>query len=128
MRLLRNMHESKNTLLSMPNSPTTLECPQELFILLWKTLKENLLFLNFILTRYDVRELVTPICNLMNVLRKDVAQVGLIHICTFILLKLSGERSFGVGLHLNRRIAPNSRATCRAVFGEPHRPDQHHAA
>lgn len=29
----------------------------------------------------------------------DVAQVGLVHICTFILLKLSGERNFGVALN-----------------------------
>eukprot|EP00580_Thalassiosira_gravida_P016902 CAMPEP_0201662456 /NCGR_PEP_ID=MMETSP0494-20130426/4532_1 /ASSEMBLY_ACC=CAM_ASM_000839 /TAXON_ID=420259 /ORGANISM="Thalassiosira gravida, Strain GMp14c1" /LENGTH=1029 /DNA_ID=CAMNT_0048140817 /DNA_START=180 /DNA_END=3269 /DNA_ORIENTATION=+ len=99
VRLLRNMHESKNTLLSMPNSPTRLECHQELLILLWKTLEENPLFLDFILTRCDVCELVTPICYLMYVSRKDAAQVGLIHICTFILLKLSGERSFGVSLN-----------------------------
>lgn len=26
-------------------------------------------------------------------------QLGLVHICTFILLKLSGERSFGVSLN-----------------------------
>lgn len=26
-------------------------------------------------------------------------QVGLVHICTFILLKLSGERNFGVALN-----------------------------
>ena len=35
----------------------------------------------------------------MYVSRKDASQVGLIHICTFILLKLSGERSFGISLN-----------------------------
>ena len=83
----------------MPSAPTRLECHQELLILLWKTLEENPLFLDFILTRCDVCELVTPLCYLMYVSRRDSAQVGLIHICTFILLKLSGERSFGVGLN-----------------------------
>jgi hypothetical protein len=31
--------------------------------------------------------------------RRDPAQIGLVHICTFVLLKLSGERSFGVSLN-----------------------------
>lgn len=97
VRLLRNMFESKSSIL--PGSHARLECHQELLILLWKTLEENPLFLDFILTRCDICELVTPICYLMYVSRKDPAQVGLIHICTFILLKLSGERSFGVSLN-----------------------------
>eukprot|EP00569_Conticribra_weissflogii_P012647 CAMPEP_0171376594 /NCGR_PEP_ID=MMETSP0879-20121228/19043_1 /TAXON_ID=67004 /ORGANISM="Thalassiosira weissflogii, Strain CCMP1336" /LENGTH=892 /DNA_ID=CAMNT_0011886475 /DNA_START=25 /DNA_END=2703 /DNA_ORIENTATION=+ len=97
VRLLRNTFESKNTLL--PSSQSRLECYQELLILLWKTLEENPLFLDFILTRCDVCELVVPLCYLMYTSRKDSAQVGLVHICTFILLKLSGERSFGVSLN-----------------------------
>ncbi|KAL9179792.1 hypothetical protein ACHAXT_007762 [Thalassiosira profunda] len=97
VRLLRNMFESKSSLL--PSSQARLECHQELLILLWKTLEENPLFLDFILTRCDVCELVVPICYLMYVSRREEAQVGLIHICTFILLKLSGERSFGVSLN-----------------------------
>ena len=97
VRILRNLYESKSTLL--PNSQARLECHQELLILLWKTLDENPLFLDFILTRCDVCELVVPLCYLMYVSRRDGAQVGLIHICTFILLKLSGERSFGVSLN-----------------------------
>ena len=97
VRLLRNAFESKNGLIM--NSQPRLECYQELLVLLWKTLEENPLFLDFILTRCDVCELVVPICYLMNVSRKETAQVGLVHICTFILLKLSGERSFGVSLN-----------------------------
>lgn len=97
VRILRNLYESKSTLL--PNSQARLECHQELLILLWKTLDENPLFLDFILTRCDVCELVVPLCYLMYVSRRDGAQIGLIHICTFILLKLSGERSFGVSLN-----------------------------
>ncbi|KAL7550976.1 hypothetical protein ACHAWF_014186 [Thalassiosira exigua] len=97
VRLLRNMFETKSALL--PSSQVRLECHQELLILLWKALEENPLFLDFVLTRCDVCELVVPICYLMYVSRRDDAQVGLIHICTFVLLKLSGERSFGVGLN-----------------------------
>ncbi|KAL7488598.1 hypothetical protein ACHAW6_014187 [Cyclotella cf. meneghiniana] len=97
VRLLRNSFEAKTGLLI--NSQLRLECYQELLVLLWKTLEENPLFLDFILTRCDICELVVPLCYLMHVSRKESAQVGLVHICTFILLKLSGERSFGVSLN-----------------------------
>lgn len=97
VRLLRNNFDSKNTLL--PSSQSRLECYQEILILLWKTLEENPLFLDFILTRCDVCELVVPICYLMYTTRQDASKIGLVHLCTFILLKLSGERSFGVSLN-----------------------------
>lgn len=97
VRLLRNTFESKNTLL--PSSQSRLECYQEILILLWKTLEENPLFLDFILTRCDVCEMVVPICYIMYISRQDASKIGLVHLCTFILLKLSGERSFGVSLN-----------------------------
>ncbi|KAK1747831.1 dymeclin [Skeletonema marinoi] len=81
------------------SSQSKLECYQEILILLWKTLEENPLFLDFILTRCDVCELVVPICYLMYTSRQDASKIGLVHLCTFILLKLSGERSFGVSLN-----------------------------
>lgn len=40
-----------------------------------------------------------PICFLLVENRKDLSKGGLIHICTFILLKLSGERLFGVSIN-----------------------------
>jgi len=97
VRLLRHTFESKNTLL--PSSQSKLECYQEILILLWKALEENPLFLDFILTRCDVCELVVPICYLMYTSRQDASKIGMVHLCTFILLKLSGERSFGVSLN-----------------------------
>jgi hypothetical protein len=39
-----------------------------------------------------VTRLVVPICFLQYHSRLDAAKVGLVHICTFVLLKLSGER------------------------------------
>lgn len=96
-RLLKNVYEPQSTYL--PNSTTKLECFQELLVLLWKFLEENPLFMNHVLTRCDINELVVPICFLMYKSRRDPAQIGLVHICTFCLLKLSGERSFGVALN-----------------------------
>ena len=96
-RLLRNVYESQSAYL--PQTSPKLECFQELLVLLWKFLEENPLFMNHILTNCNVNELVVPICYLMYKSRRDPAQIGLVHICTFCLLKLSGERSFGVALN-----------------------------
>ena len=97
VRLLKNVYESKNTYL--PNSVARLECFQELLVLFWKLLEENPLFTTHILTQCDVCEMVVPVCYLMYQSRRDPARIGLVHICTFVLLKLSGERSFGVNLN-----------------------------
>jgi hypothetical protein len=94
--LLRNVYQGKASYL---NSSTKLECYQELLVLLWKFLEENPLFMNHVLTQCNVNELIVPICYLMYQSRRDPAQIGLVHICTFVLLKLSGERSFGVALN-----------------------------
>ena len=96
-RLLKNVYEPQSTYL--PNSSTKLECFQELLVLLWKFLEENPFFMNHVLTKCNINELVVPICFLMYKSRRDPAQIGLVHICTFCLLKLSGERSFGVALN-----------------------------
>jgi hypothetical protein len=95
-RLLKNVYEGQSGYL--PKSPK-LECFQELLVLLWKFLEENPLFMNHALTKCNINELLVPICFLMYKSRRDPAQIGLVHICTFCLLKLSGERSFGVALN-----------------------------
>jgi len=96
-RLLRSVYETESTYL--PNSSQELNFYQELLVLLWKFLKENPLFMNHVLTKCNVNKLIVPICFLMYKSRRDPAQIGLVHICTFVLLKLSGERSFGVSLN-----------------------------
>jgi hypothetical protein len=96
-RLLSHVHESKNTML--PGSKKGIGCHEEVLVIFWKILEENPLFLNHILMNCDVTDIVVPICYIMYSNRKDPSQIGLIHLCTFLLLKLSGERSFGVGLN-----------------------------
>uniref|UniRef100_A0A7S1C0L8 Dymeclin n=1 Tax=Corethron hystrix TaxID=216773 RepID=A0A7S1C0L8_9STRA len=97
VRLLKNTFECQNTLL--PGSVNRIKFHQELLVLLWKMLEENPMFMNHILTQCDVNEILVPVCYLMFQSRRDPAQIGLVHICTFVLLKLSGERSFGVNLN-----------------------------
>jgi hypothetical protein len=96
-RLLNNIHESDNSYL--PYSVTRVTVEQELLILLWKCLEEIPQFLNYVLKHCDVTELMLPICYFMLSGRKDPAKNGLMYLCTFCLLKLSGERSFGVALN-----------------------------
>ena len=94
-RLLRNCYEAESTYMG----GTKLDCYQELLVLFWKFLEENPLFMTHILTKCNVNEIIVPVCFLMYKSRRDPAQIGLVHICTFILLKMSGERSFGVSLN-----------------------------
>ncbi|TMW68021.1 hypothetical protein Poli38472_007693 [Pythium oligandrum] len=96
-RLLNNYHESMSTLL--PNSIKQIKCHQELLVLLWKMLDENKRFLSYVLKKADVNKIVVPLLFLMYEGRQEPSKVGMIHICTFILLLLSGERDFGVNLN-----------------------------
>ena len=56
-------------------------------------------FLTHVLRRENICSLVLPCLYLMWNARSDESKVGLVHICTFILLLLSGERNFGVALN-----------------------------
>ena len=47
----------------------------------------------------DITRILMPLSFFMFTGRNDPAMMGLIHICTFILLLLSGERNFGVALN-----------------------------
>eukprot|EP00802_Teleaulax_amphioxeia_P007698 Tamp_07705.p1 GENE.Tamp_07705~~Tamp_07705.p1 ORF type:complete len:632 (+),score=163.56 Tamp_07705:441-2336(+) len=96
-RLLNNPHQANNTVL--PSSMKQISCFQELLILFWKLIDENKEFLSYILRAGDINELVVPMLYFMYEGRKDPSKIGLIHICTFILLLLSGERNFCVNLN-----------------------------
>lgn len=97
LRLLNNAHQADSTYL--PYSITKIGIEQELLILFWKCLEECPKFMPYILAQSDMTELLVPICYFMLEGRKDPAKVGLMYLCTFTLLKLSGDRSFGVMLN-----------------------------
>ena len=75
-------------------------------VILWKLLDENDAFLRFSTKKKPASALVVPILFLMNEGRKEPSKVGMIHICTFILLFFSGERDFCVSLNqpFNQRL------------------------
>jgi len=96
-RLLNNVHEAENVYL--PGSYYKIECHQELLILVWKILEENDKFQSYAMKYCDITRLVVPVCFLMFEARQLESKVSLVHICTFLLLKLSGDRSLGVLLN-----------------------------
>jgi hypothetical protein len=96
-RLLSNVHESQNTYL--PGSTKQISCYQEILVLLWKLLDENHDFLNAVLNHEKLLPLTVSLLYMMWSGRLDPARVGLVHICTFILLLLSGNRLFCVALN-----------------------------
>eukprot|EP00941_MAST-03F_sp_MAST-3F-sp1_P002436 g2436.t1 len=95
--LLNNVPEANNTY--MPNSLKAISCQQELIILLWKLLDENRAFMAYVLEYEDVTRILNPLVYFMYAGRNDPAMVPSIHMCTFVLLLLSGERNFGVALN-----------------------------
>lgn len=68
-------------------------------VLLWKCLEEIPSFMPYVLRHCDITELLVPLCFFMIDGRKDTRKIGLLYLCTFTLLKLSGERNFGVALN-----------------------------
>lgn len=56
-------------------------------------------FLFYVLKSSDVLDILVPILFYLNDARTNQSRVGLVHICVFILLLLSGERNFGVRLN-----------------------------
>jgi hypothetical protein len=97
VRLLNNTHQAESTYL--PYSISRLTTEQELLILFWKCLEEIPKFMSYILKHCDITEILVPICYFLLEGKKDPAKIGLMYLCTFTLLKLSGERNFGVALN-----------------------------
>lgn len=83
----------------LPNSMKKISFYQELLVLLWKFCDYNQKFLFYILKTSDILELLVPILYHISDARTDPSRIGLIHMCIFLLLLLSGERNFGVRLN-----------------------------
>jgi Dyggve-Melchior-Clausen syndrome protein len=89
----------------------------EVLVLLWKLLEENSGFLKHVLNDCDVTLLLGPILYVIWTSRKDMARSGEIHLCTFLLLLLSGDRAFGVACN---KLCPASKvlpSDCPVIEG-----------
>uniref|UniRef100_A0A8C1QKS7 HID1 domain containing b n=1 Tax=Cyprinus carpio TaxID=7962 RepID=A0A8C1QKS7_CYPCA len=83
----------------LPHSCKKIQFHQELLVLFWKLCDLNKKFLFYVLKSSDVLDILVPILFYLNDARTNQSRVGLVHICVFILLLLSGERNFGVRLN-----------------------------
>jgi len=97
-RLLNGVHASVNTFL--PNSVRCMRCHTEVLLLLWKTIETNPAFLRHITSENeDVTEIIIPLCFFLSRCRTHASMLGVVHVCTFLLLRLSSERQFSVALN-----------------------------
>ncbi len=83
----------------LPGSCKKINFYQELLILFWKFCDYNKKFLYYVLKSSEVLDIFVPILYFLIDSRDDTSKIGLMHICVFILLLLSGERNFGVRLN-----------------------------
>ncbi|GMT06249.1 hypothetical protein PENTCL1PPCAC_28423, partial [Pristionchus entomophagus] len=102
----------------LPNSTKKVNFHQELLVLLWKCCEYNQKFLLHVLKTSDVLELLVPILYHICDARNDQSRVGLVHMCVFIILLLSGERNFGV--RLNKPYQGKAPIDIQAVNGGTH--------
>lgn len=89
---------------SLPGAYAPLGWHRELLVLLWKLCDENAAFVAHVLAPASgaVTRLTAPLLWIMAAGRNDPTAVGVLHLCTFLLMLLSGDREFGVSL--NARI------------------------
>lgn len=104
VRLLGSLPAAEGTLL--PGSLKGFTAHGEVLVLLWKSLEENPAFAGHVLASHavDITRLLMPLTFLLWTGRKDVTKAGQLHLCTFLLLLMSGDREFGVAL--NRPLTP----------------------
>ncbi len=99
--ILTNPIAAYNTYL--PGAKKQVAFHQEMLMLLWRLLLDNKLYAAYLLKPGDGTQpaltLVRAVLHYLHEGRKDPAQLGLVHLGTFVLLFLSGERDFSVALN-----------------------------
>jgi hypothetical protein len=97
MRLMQNPIVA--TAARLPYSVKQLEWHHHILMLFWHFLDINKKFLSFVIASDKCPQMLVPMMCFMIDNRKDASSLGVIQLCTFILLLLSGERDFAVSLN-----------------------------
>eukprot|EP00005_Dracoamoeba_jomungandri_P002730 CAMPEP_0174260198 /NCGR_PEP_ID=MMETSP0439-20130205/9211_1 /TAXON_ID=0 /ORGANISM="Stereomyxa ramosa, Strain Chinc5" /LENGTH=781 /DNA_ID=CAMNT_0015344391 /DNA_START=28 /DNA_END=2370 /DNA_ORIENTATION=+ len=97
VELLNNPLMANSTYL--PGSKKEVRCHREMLMLFWKLIQENDIFFRWLLSKGDITLILGPLLHYLHEGRKDTTQEGLIHLGTFTLLFMSGEREFCVQLN-----------------------------
>ena len=103
LKLLNSMHKARNTVL--PSAVSYFNAIDEVLLLLWKCFEENNGFFEYVLNSQDLHSLVVPLCFILLDARKDESKSTMIYLATYILLKLSGDRHFGISLNIRFNAA-----------------------
>ncbi|XXQ30547.1 Dymeclin [Plasmodiophora brassicae] len=88
------------------------DCYQEVFILLWKLIDICPAFREFVVTRADSSALLQPLLYIMSRSKHDMTQIGIVHTCAMLMLKLSSNREFALAFNA-------SCGSCPVVLGAP---------
>jgi len=105
IKLIHNPLYSDSTYL--PNSTKRIQCYQELIYLFWRLIQKNKLFLQYITQQPRVIDMLYSIITYLHEGRKDIAQLGLVHLLVFMLYFLSSHRDLVLQLNqpFNRKLA-----------------------
>jgi hypothetical protein len=96
-KLLENPLQAANTYL--PGSTKELVGQQETLSFLWRVLLGNGAFLRWMLSKGDAVRVIKPVLLFMLESRRDESHLGMVHLSSFLLLVVSGEREFGATLN-----------------------------
>ena len=97
-KLLNSIHMSNSTYL--PSSMKSVSCTQEMLMFLWRIFDCNDDFTSHCFKEEKFSLMVAPLLYLMYVGRDKLSQGGVIQICSFIFLKLSAQRNFGISMNV----------------------------
>lgn len=90
----------------LPGSRAGLACHQELLVLLWKFVDLNPAFDNALKSSPEVLATTRVLLWFLWTGRTSRQDTSMVHLCTFLLLRLSGHRSFGVALNAPLPASP----------------------
>eukprot|EP00055_Hartaetosiga_balthica_P008575 m.32387 g.32387 ORF g.32387 m.32387 type:complete len:816 (-) comp6381_c0_seq1:2700-5147(-) len=83
----------------IPLSYKSINCHQEILIMFWRLCETNKSFVSYLMKSGKVLGILMPLLFRLNEAKEDEGDFGLVQVCIYSLLLLSGQRNFSV--HLN---------------------------
>eukprot|EP00056_Hartaetosiga_gracilis_P010325 m.151895 g.151895 ORF g.151895 m.151895 type:complete len:851 (-) comp13295_c3_seq1:60-2612(-) len=86
----------------IPSSYKSVNCHQQLLILFWRLCETNKAFLSYLMKSGKVLGVLMPLLFRLNEAKTAPGDFGLVQVCIYTLVLLSGQRNFSV--HLNEEF------------------------
>ncbi|KAI8334287.1 high-temperature-induced dauer-formation protein-domain-containing protein [Chlamydoabsidia padenii] len=96
-RILLNPLQANNTYL--PRSTKRVQCNVEMMMLCWRLMECNQRFKNYLTETSHALDFMVVLIYYSIESKSNIAQVGVVRMCAFILQTLSSEREFGIKLN-----------------------------